>query len=152
MRIAALLFTLDVISCACAFLVGKGLALSMQILETGVVDEDCGQSVWGVPEGGNVTGGEVEHGADTATPLVGVTDGSCSSSAPLLLSSRLLVLLARSRLLLPECCAWVATLGAKLLPLAVGRNQRQTSSDKPSVSNTNLAGIPSSLHRTHAVY
>jgi len=37
-----------------------------------------------------------------ATPVVGVAGGACPSSASLLLSSLRLVLLARSRLLLPE--------------------------------------------------
>ena len=47
---------------------------------------------------------------------------------------------------------WVVTSAAEVPPLAVGRNQRHTSSVTPSVSNTSLAGIPSLLQLTHAIY
>jgi hypothetical protein len=88
-----------------------------------------------------------------------VAGGEHPSPASLLSSLRL-ALLARSRLLLPEGYAWARAAWARaawaraawaVSPAAV-RNQRHTSSVFPSVSNTNLAGILSSLHRTHALY
>ena len=129
---------------------GCGLALSVRSRVTGVLDLL-------VSIGGGSSGGV---GKDTvadiaATPVVGVAGGGHIFSASLLLSSLRLALLARSRLLLPEWCTWAwvaASAAAGLPPADVERNQRLTSSDVPSVSNTSLAGNPSSLQRTHAIY
>ncbi len=154
-RMAALLLARDMISCAFAFLVGNSLALRLRALVTRVADDnDCTSLARWVPEGGDESGGVDEGGVATtvATPLAGVSEGRQKSSASLLLSSRRLVLLARSRLLLPECCVREVTLAAEAPPLAVGRNQRNTSSVTPSVSNTSLAGMPSLLQLTHAIY
>ena len=84
-----------------------------------------------------------------AAPFVGGASGEPLSPASLLSSLRL-ALLARSRLLLPEGCAWAHAAWA-VSPAAV-LNQRQTSWLVPSVSSTSLAGTPSSLQRTHALY
>ena len=74
-------------------------------LEICIAVDDCITSVGVVPEVDNVSGGVVEGGvtANVATPVVGVSGGRLFSSLSLLLSSRRLVLLACSRLLLPEC-------------------------------------------------
>jgi len=86
------------------------------------------------------------------TPIVGGAGGELLSPASLLSSLRL-ALLARSRLLLPEWCAWAwAAASDESLQAAVGRNQRVISSVFPSVSNTSLAGILSLLQLTHAKY
>jgi hypothetical protein len=87
-----------------------------------------------------------------AAPCTGAAGGGQTSASTLLLSSRLLALLARSRLLLPECGAWLATSAAESPPFAARRNQRETSSEAPSVSRTNLAATPSLLQRAHAKY
>jgi len=79
-----------------------------------------------------------------ATPVVGVSGGDS-----LLLSSLRLILLARSRLLLLEWCAWAWVAAS---PAAVKLNQRETSSVLPSVSRTNLAATPSRLQHAHAKY
>jgi len=79
-----------------------------------------------------------------AMPVVGIAGGTS-----LLLSSLRLALLARSRLLLPEWCAWAWVVAS---PAAVVRNQRETSSVLPSVSKTSLAGKPPLLQCTHAMY
>ena len=82
-----------------------------------------------------------------ATPAVGVSVGGQFSLAPPLLSSRRLLLLARSLLLFPDVgmlVAWVVSL------LKARRNQRHTSSVSPSVSSTSLAGTPFLLQLTHA--
>jgi len=87
--------------------------------------------------GGGASRGEDEGAAAViaATPDIGVAGGGHLSAASLLLSSLRLALLARSRLLLPEGCAWawVAVLAADV------RNHSVTSSPLPSVSNTSLA-------------
>ena len=128
---------------ALARFVGRGLALSMRVRHAGV----SGRS--GTGSGGG-TGDEVAGAVAiiAAAPVVGGARGEHLSPFSLLLSSLRLTLLARSRLLLPEWCVWAR---AAVSPAAV-RNQRHTSSVVPSVSNTNLAGIPSSLQRTHALY
>ena len=92
--------------------------------------------------------------AAMAMPVVDVSVGRRLLSASLFLSSRRLLLLARSRRLFPDGGAWVLTSAAELLPLvlAAGLNQRHTSSDTPSVSSTNLAGTPSRLQHAHAKY
>ena len=88
-----------------------------------------------------------------ATPVLDVSGVGRFSPASLLLSSRRLLLLARSRRLFPDDGAWGATLAAGLPPFElIGRNQRHTSSVSPSVSKTNLAGTPSLLQLTHAIY
>ena len=65
-----------------------------------------GRALWTLARAANVAdggggGGEGEIAVVSATPVVGVAGG-----ASLLLSSLRLALLARSRLLLPEWCAW----------------------------------------------
>jgi len=57
--------------------------------------------------GGGGGGGDKDIAAVVAAmPVVGVAEGARLSSASPLLSSLCLALLARSRLLLPEWCAW----------------------------------------------
>ena len=136
---------------------GRGLALSVRA-RSRAVEAPCRMgSRMAVLGGGGASGGD-GAGAVTviaATPVVGVAGGEQLSPASLLLSSLCLALLARSRLLLPEWFAWVSVawvLVATLPPAAVGRNQRVISSVFPSISNTNLAGIPPLLQRTHAMY
>jgi len=102
----------------------------------------------GEGEGGEGEGGEGEVGEGEGCEGEGGEGEGLSSASPLLSSLRL-ALLARSRLLLPEWCAWAWVAAS---PAAVGRNQRETSSVLPSVSNTNLAGNPSLLQRIHAMY
>ena len=46
----------------------------------------------------------------------------------------------------------LSTSAADSRPAAVELNQRDISSVSPFVSNTNLAGTPSRLQRTHAIY
>ena len=146
--------------------VGRGLALSTRARGAGASGTGTGSSGGGVSCGGGGGGGagdEVDGAVVVATiaatPVVGVAGGEHPSPASLLSSLRL-ALLARSRLLLPEGYAWARAAWARaawaraawaVSPAAV-RNQRHTSSVFPSVSNTNLAGILSSLHRTHALY
>jgi len=141
--------------------VGRGLALSTRARGAGAsgTGTGTGSSGGGVSCGGGGGAGDEVDGAVVvatiaATPVVGVAGGEHPSPASLLSSLRL-ALLARSRLLLPEGYAWARAAWARaawaVSPAAV-RNQRHTSSVVPSVSNTNLAGILSSLHRTHALY
>ena len=158
--------------------VGRGLALSTRARGAGAsgTGTGTGSSGGGVSCGGGGGGGagdEVDGAVVVATiaatPVVGVAGGEHPSPASLLSSLRL-ALLARSRLLLPEGYAWARAAWARaawaraawacaawaraawaVSPAAV-RNQRHTSSVFPSISNTNLAGILSSLHRTHALY
>jgi len=94
--------------------------------------------------GGGGGGGEGIVAVVPAKPVVGIAGGTS-----LLLSSLRLALLARSRLLLPEWCAWAWVVAS---PAAVELNQRDTSSVLPSVSSTNLAGTPSRLQHAHAKY
>jgi len=134
--------------------IGRGLALSVRARSRAGTFE-------AVPVMGAASGGEgdgaVAIAVIAATPFVCVAGGKQLSPASLLLSSLRLALLARSRLLLPEWCAWEAAVAdasavAESPHVAVGRNQRVTSSLFPSVSNTSLAGIPPLLQRTHAMY
>ena len=134
--------------------IDNGLALSVHARSPG------GAGSGGEVDGGEVDGGEGDGGevdgtvaVIAATPDVGVAGGGHLSAASLLLSSLRLALLARSRLLLPEWCAWAwAAASDEWLQAAVGRNQRVISSVFPSVSNTSLAGILSLLQLTHAKY
>ena len=108
---------------ALARFVGRGLALSMRVLRVRAADVSGGLgSGSGVSDGGGPSRGESEGAVAVvaAAPDVGMAGGEYLSSTSLLLSSRLLILLARSRLLLPECCALVATLAAELPLVAVG--------------------------------
>jgi len=104
-----------------------------------------------VEVGGGVSrcGDEGISAVVAAAPCTGAAGGGQTPASTLLLSSRLL---ARSRLLLPECGAWLATSAAESPPFAARRNQRETSSEAPSVSRTNLAATPSLLQRAHAKY
>jgi len=154
-RTAALLLAREAISTALAFFVGRGLVLSTCICGPGVVDDNCVSST-GAPEESEASGGGDEGAVAVimAMPVDGVSEIGRFPSASLFLSSRRLLFLACSRLLLPECCAWARTFAAESQPVAVAvdRNQRHTSSISPSVSNTSLAGMPSLLQRTHAMY
>jgi len=135
---------------ALAPFVGRGLALSTRAWPIGVsVRTGTGSDGGGTGSGGG-TGDEAAGAVATiaAMPVVGVVWGKHLSPASILSTLRL-ALLARSRLLLPEL-ARVAV--AVLAPAAAVRNQRETSSPLPSIFNTNLASIPSSLQRTHALY
>jgi hypothetical protein len=146
-RTAALLVAREAMRAAFACLVGRVLGLSTWARTGGVcLFPGKGISV----EGGSSGGGDESAAAVIpATPDDGIAGGRHLSSASFLLSSRRLTLLARSLLLLPDWCTWAA---AELPPFALGRNQKETSSVAPSVSSTNLAGMPSLLQRTHAKY
>ena len=143
---AALWLERAAVRAALARFIGRGLGLRTRApLARGVgvagamVESDSA-------EGDGVGGISVS----VAMPEVGMAEGVRPPSASFLLSSRRLLLLARSRLLLPVCLATSSS--AALPPLADRRNQRHISSVSPSVSRTNLAGIPSLLQRTHAIY
>jgi len=118
------------------------------------MDDDGGVDVGSagsVQVEGDASGGEAGGfvAAAVPTPAVGVLSGGRLSSTSLFLSSRRLLLLARSRRRFPEGGALVAT---PPFGLTAGLNQRETSSVAPSVTKTNLAGTPSLLHATHAKY
>ena len=110
-RTAALLLVRDAVITAFAFLVGSGRALSTcaSPLAAGVVDGSESPMItgrgatWGVLEGGDVSGGVVESisAIIAAPPSIGTAGGGHLSPSTLLLSSRRLALLARSRLLFP---------------------------------------------------
>jgi len=89
-RTAALWLERDAMSTALALFKASGRALWTLARAANVADG-----------GGGGGGGEGEIAVVSATPVVGVAGG-----ASLLLSSLRLALLARSRLLLPEWCAW----------------------------------------------
>ena len=143
--------------------VGRGLALSTRARGAGAsgTGTGTGSSGGGVSCGGGGGGGagdEVDGAVVVATiaatPVVGVAGGEHLSPASILSTLRL-ALLARSRLLLPEGYAWARAAWARAawdVSLAAVLNQSQTSSLVPSVSSTSLAGTPSSLQRTHALY
>jgi len=103
----------------------------------------------GIVAGGG-RGGDRGGGGGRGGVRGGGTGGGTGDEAAVavsLLSTRRLALLALSRLLLPVlACMAVAVVAAVL------RNHRETSSPLPSVFSTSLAGIPSSLQLTHALY
>ena len=136
---------------ALARFMDRGLALSTWAKRTGVSVRTGTGSGGGLGGGTGSSGGTGDEAAVAvatvaATPVVGVAWGEHLSPASIFSTLRL-ALLARSRLLLPElACVAVAVAAAAV------QNQRETSSPLLSVFNTNLAGIPSSLQRTHALY
>jgi len=149
-RTAALLLTRDAVRTAFARLVGRALALKTWARVGGV----CMFSGNGVSVEGGASKGEGKGSVAVvaAKPNVGSAGGGHLPAASLLLSSCRLTLPARSLLLFPDGFLWAAALVAETPPFALGLNQKETSSIAPSVSKTNLAGIPSLLQHTHAMY
>lgn len=154
-RTAALWLAREAVSIALARLVGRVLALvdlstlarAAAVLTTAAGGADS--PVPGVAAAVSTTGSRGVVGGDAAG-AVAVAEGNWPSPASLL-SSRLLRLLSLSLLLLPVCSELAASLVVETSPFPAGLNQKQTSSDTPSVSNTSLAGTPILLHRNHAM-
>jgi hypothetical protein len=150
--VAALWLAREAASAAFSFYTTSGRAL-WQRART-IEEAEAGTRVDSEGEGEDSLGGAGGvHAAPVPTPAFGVPGGGKFPSASLLLSSRRLLLLARSRRLFPEAtwvgATWVATLVGPPT-FAPDLNQNETSSVAPSVSNTSLAGIPLLLQHSQA--